>query len=301
MEDLPSVPTFSVTTRKKSDLGRYLRKRTGNRRASSLNESGSALHPEVMSSMRRIILFKQAAMLRILLALLCLFAASSGNAQESFDPETWLRRAEQRLSRVESYVAVFHKQERINGNLTKEETVLFKFKKPFKAYMKWIKEPYYGRESLYVEGCNNNLIKVHECGFLGLELNLDPRGSLVMKGSRHPITDSGIENVVNLIGRELRKGIRKGEISIGKQGVETIYGRNTRQIEIVFPESQARGYYCYRAVINIDAESELPIRVQIFDWDDRLVESYGYEAVALNAGLNDADFDPRNPAYGFRK
>lgn len=240
-------------------------------------------------------------MLRILLALLCLFAASSGNAQESFDPETWLRRAEQRLSRVESYVAVFHKQERINGNLTKEETVLFKFKKPFKAYMKWIKEPYYGRESLYVEGCNNNLIKVHECGFLGLELDLDPRGSLVMKGSRHPITDSGIENVVNLIGRELRKGIRKGEISIGKQGVETIYGRNTRQIEIVFPESQARGYYCYRAVINIDAESELPIRVQIFDWDDRLVESYGYEAVALNAGLNDADFDPRNPAYGFRK
>ena len=240
-------------------------------------------------------------MLRILLALLCLFAASSANAQESFDPEAWLRRAEQKISRVESYVAVFHKQERIRGKLTQAETMLFKFKKPYKVYMKWIKEPYNGRESLYVEGCNKNLIKVHECALLGLDLNLDPRGSLVMKGSRHPITDSGIENVVNLIGRELRKGIKKGEISIRKQVEETIYGRDTRKIEVVFPESSARGYYCYRAVINIDVESELPIRVQIFDWDDRLVENYGYEAVALNAGLTDADFDPRNPAYGFRK
>jgi len=254
-----------------------------------------------MTGVSKIVLFKQAAIWRVLLVLLCLFTASSGNAQESFDPEAWLRRAEQRLSKVESYVAVFHKQERIRGNLTKEETVLFKFKKPFKAYMKWIREPYRGRESLYVEGCNNNLIKVHECGFLGLELDLDPRGSLVMKGSRHPITDSGIENVVNLIGRELKKGIRKGEISIRMNGEETIYGRDTRQMEIVFSGSSARGYYCYRAVINIDAENELPIRVQIFDWDNRLVEKYGYEAVALNAGLTDADFDPRNPAYGFRK
>lgn len=246
-------------------------------------------------------MFKQTAIWAILLVLLNLFPALSGNAQESFDPEAWLRRAEQRLAKAESYVAVFHKQERIRGNLTQMETTLFKFKKPYKVYMKWIKEPYRGRESLYVEGCNNNLIKVHECGFLGLELDLDPRGPLVMKGSRHPITDSGIENVVNLIGRELRRGIRKGEISIRKQGEETIYGRDTRQIEIVFPGVPARGYYCYRAVINIDTENELPIRIQIFDWEDRLVENYGYEAVALNAGLTDADFDPRNPAYGFRK
>jgi len=252
-----------------------------------------------LNGVSKLILLKQTA--KILIVMLCLFQASSGSAQESFDPEAWLWRAEQRLSKVESYVAVFHKQERIRGNLTQKETVLFKFKKPFKVYMKWIKEPYYGRESLYVEGCNNNYIKVHECGFLGLDLDLDPRSSLVMRGSRHPITDSGIENVVNLIGRELRKGIRKGEISIRKQGEETIYGRYTRQIEIVFPESSAKGYYCYRAVINIDAENELPIRVQIFDWDNRLVENYGYEAVAMNAGLTDADFDPRNPAYGFRK
>lgn len=254
-----------------------------------------------MINLSKTILFKLPSSLTILLMLLCLFQPSTGNAHESFEPEAWLRLAEQRLAQVENYEAVFHKQERIRGNLTQMETMLYKFKRPYKVYMKWIKEPYNGRESLYVEGCNNNLIKVHECGLLGLRLDLDPRGSLVMKGSRHPITDSGIENVVSLIGRELRKGIRKGELSIRRQGEETVYGRATRLVEIVFPETPSKGYYCYRAIINIDAENELPVRIQIFDWDNLLVENYGYEAVALNAGLTDADFDPHNPAYGFKK
>jgi hypothetical protein len=29
------------------------------------------------------------------------------------------------------------------------------------------------------------------------------------------------------------------------------------------------------------------------------MESYGFEELKLNAGLNDFDFDPRNPAYNF--
>lgn len=268
---------------------------------SDINPSEKELHYKVISAISKIISSRQPAVWTILLLLICLSQTSSGNARESFDPGAWISQAEQRLSRVESYVAVFHKQERIRGNLTKEETMLFKFQKPYKVYLKWIKEPYYGRESLYIEGHNNNLIKVHDCGLLGLELNLDPKGSLVMKGSRHPITDSGIENLVRLIGRDLRKGLSNGDVSIGQQGHETIYGRATRQIELVFPRTQAKGYYCYRAVVNIDTDNELPIRVQIFDWDDRLVENYGYEAVALNAGLTDTDFDPRNPAYGFNK
>jgi hypothetical protein len=36
-----------------------------------------------------------------------------------------------------------------------------------------------------------------------------------------------------------------------------------------------------------------------FDWEDRLIEGYGYEDLTLDAGLTDADFDPRNPKYEF--
>jgi outer membrane lipoprotein-sorting protein len=43
----------------------------------------------------------------------------------------------------------------------------------------------------------------------------------------------------------------------------------------------------------------LPIYVEIFDWQNELVERYGYRDLRLNPGLTDADFDPKNPAYGF--
>jgi len=46
-------------------------------------------------------------------------------------------------------------------------------------------------------------------------------------------------------------------------------------------------------------ETKLPVRVNIYDWDDTLLESYGYETVKLNAGLTEADFDPNNSEYRF--
>ena len=51
--------------------------------------------------------------------------------------------------------------------------------------------------------------------------------------------------------------------------------------------------------MNLDCELKVPIKIQIFDWDDRLVESYGYENLKLDAGLTDSDFDPNNSDYKF--
>lgn len=241
-------------------------------------------------------------MIKGIILFLFLLSTSSATA-EAYDKtgvDSWLRQAEATLARTESYTAIFYKQERIQGKLTDEETIFFKFKKPFKVYMKWAKEPYKGRESLYIDGFNDNLIRVRECGLAGMiTLNLDPKGPLIMKGSRHPVTESGIENVVKLIRGNLERGLKAREIDLRDHGEETIYGRTTRKVEIVFPKNRARGYYCYRALINLDAETKLPVRVQIYDFDDTLLESYGYEAIKLNAGLTEADFDPANSEYRF--
>jgi outer membrane lipoprotein-sorting protein len=49
----------------------------------------------------------------------------------------------------------------------------------------------------------------------------------------------------------------------------------------------------------VDREYQLPVYAEIFDWYGQLIERYGYLDVRLNPGLTDADFDPKNPAYGF--
>lgn len=225
---------------------------------------------------------------------------SSAAAHDGRDLSRWLSHAESLLSGAESYTAIFHKQERIRDKLTEKETIFLKFRKPFSLYMKWVEAPNKGRESLYVEGGNNNLIKVRECGFAGLmTLNLDPRGAVIMKGSRHPVTDAGLENLVRLIRTNVEQGTRAGEIELVEHGVERLYGRPTEKIEIVFPRGGPGRYYCRRALINLDMENNIPVRTRIFDWKDLLVEDYGYEAIKLDAALNDADFDPENPSYRF--
>ncbi len=232
--------------------------------------------------------------------LILVFSSSASGSHDKTDIENWLGSAAAALASTDSYTAIFHKQERISEKLTNEETIFLKFKKPFNVYMKWVKEPHKGRESLYVEGFNGNLVKIRECGLAGLvTVDIDPKSTLIMKGSRHPITDTGIEHLVKLMIENLEKGLKAQEIDIRDHGEERLYGRATRRIEITFHKNKSRNYYCHRALINLDLETKLPVRVNIYDWDDTLLESYVYESVKLDAGLTEADFDPRNSEYRF--
>ena len=80
---------------------------------------------------------------------------------------------------------------------------------------------------------------------------------------------------------------------------ETVYGRMTQRVEIILPKNKTRGYYCYRARFSLDLEKKVPIKVEIYDWDNNLVENYGYEDLKLNVSLTDTDFSPKNPEYKF--
>lgn len=224
------------------------------------------------------------------------------HAQDQVDPESWIKQAETVLASTESYTAIFHKLEWVKGRYNEPETVYLKFKKPFKVYMKWISEPGKGREILYVDGWNDNRIRVRECGVRGLiTLNLNPHGQLAMGGSRHPITDAGLGHLLKLFGENLRKGLRCGELECKRGQEVSLYGRRIQPVEFIFPRNSQNGYYCHRSIISLDIEKRVPIRVQIFDWEDRLIEDYGYEDLMLNAPLTDADFDPRNPTYRFER
>lgn len=221
-------------------------------------------------------------------------------AHEKDVPGNWIRDMEAAYLEINDYTALFHKQEQINGKLREEETIFVKFKKPFKIYMKWIKNPYKGREALYVVGWNENRMMIYESTVMGgVTVNLDPKGFIAMRGNRHPITDSGIGNLVKLIGDNFTKSIKTGELEFKERGEETVYDRRTKKVELIFPRDKARGYYCYRAITNTDVEKNLPLKVQIYDWNNNLIENYGYENLKLNVGLTDTDFDPKNSDYKF--
>ncbi len=223
-----------------------------------------------------------------------------GASNERPDPLAWLGDSRSVLAAVDGYSAIFHKQERIDGDLNPEETILLKFRKPFQVYMKWIRKPHQGRETLYVEGRDGDRIVAHEGGILGVvTVKLDPRGARARKGNRHLITDTGLENLVRLLDANLRRALDAGRLSRRDLGDDEVYGVKTRKMEFVLSDASGTDDYCHRALVWFDPVRKVPLKFQAFDRDGRMLESYSFESLDLHARLTDADFDPANPSYRF--
>jgi uncharacterized protein DUF1571 len=226
--------------------------------------------------------------------------AVTGSVNADSEPENWINEAEAAYEDVTSYTAVFHKQQRVAGELLPEETILLKFKKPSSLYMKWIKEPYAGSELIYVEGWNQNRVRAHRGGLLGfITRNLDPRDPKLMKDNLRPVTDIGIGFLIKTVAANMREAIRAKEVVFAEHGEETVYGRKTQVFEVVFLGTQVTRYAGRRMIVNRDIENKMLIRLRVYNHADQLVENYGYERLDLGARLAAVDFDPKNPDYDF--
>ena len=186
------------------------------------------------------------------------------------------------------------------GSLARTSGLLLKFKKPLKVYLRWLKGKHEGRQALYPAGVDGNELWVRLPLLVGaVTVSLDPQSPRARKGSRHAITDVGIGKLLDFITENASRGMQRGEVTIEDRGQHTTFDRPSQRYILHFPADPAKGYYCMTAIIDVDREYQLPVYAEIFDWHGQLIERYGYLDVRLNPGLTDADFDPKNPAYGF--
>jgi hypothetical protein len=188
----------------------------------------------------------------------------------------------------------------MNGELSPPQWIALKFKKPFEVYLRWLGGPNEGRQVLYRAGADGNELLVRLPLLVGaVTKTLDSNSARVRKGSRHLITDIGIGRLLEFIGEHACRGLQRRELSPENGEQRTTFDRHTRRYMLHFPKDVAKGYYCQTAVLEVDGELRLPIYVEIFDWQNALIERCGYCDLRLNPGLIDADFNPKNPEYGF--
>ena len=204
-------------------------------------------------------------------------------------------------AKVSDYTALFARQEVIEGRLRPAEEALLKYRRPRSIYLRWVAGPGTGREILFVEGRDGGRILLHHPGLLSglVTAVLAPDSPRVLRESRHPITDVGIGRLIELIAANARRALGRNELAVADAGVVEARGRREHRLELTLPRDPAKGYYCYRAIVAIDLEWNLPVAARIFDWSDRMVEDYRYREVQLNPGLSPLDFDPANPEYRF--
>lgn len=226
---------------------------------------------------------------------------------------------------VRDYTCVMVKRERIGETLHDYEYMFAKIRSekvengqvvvPFSAYLYFLKpESIKGREVIYVRGENKGQMIAHERrdSFKGKfgSLWLRPDGAMAMQGNRYPITEIGLETLVQ---RLIEKGTldkqngRPEECEVTFRKGAKINGRVCTMLEVKHP--QPRPYFdFYVAQIFIDDELNVPLRYAAYTWPtqpggalgpDVLIEEYTYTQLKLNVGLTDKDFDPTNPEYKF--
>jgi outer membrane lipoprotein-sorting protein len=211
-----------------------------------------------------------------------------------------LEQMESSYAKVNDYQAIFRKQERVEGKLLPEETILLKFRKPLRIYMNWIGEPLKGQEALYVEGKIDNKLIAHRGGILrAFTLSLDPNGATAMEGNLHPITDTGFGFIIKQLRCSINSALRHGEFQIVRMEEEPFEGRPAIAVEAFFTVREAGKCSSGRMLIRIDREFMLPLGNVFHDEKGILFEKYSYTDVKLNVGFTDEDFSRSNEKYRF--
>lgn len=221
---------------------------------------------------------------------------------------------------VNDYTATMVARERIGNKLKETETMFLKIRSrkpaegeeavPFSVYLKFLEpKEKAGREVIYVEGKNDNLLIGHETGFLNItRYRLKPRGWVAMTGERYPITDIGMEGLAEqLIERgegERKLDPKETHVQVTVDKKYEYIGRPCTRIELKYPEKSPQVEF-HLAEICIDDELLMPIFYAAYSWpatpggEPVLEEEYTYKEVKVNVGLTDADFDPDNKEYKF--
>jgi hypothetical protein len=217
---------------------------------------------------------------------------------------------------VRDYTAILTKRCRVDGVLGEYQFAQVKIRNPRKqsdgvttpmsVYLKFLKpDSINGREVIWVEGRNNGNLVVHEGGLKNLlRLNLDPNGSIAMRGNRYPISEVGMEKLLLQL---IEKGSRDrahGECQVDLVRKAKLNSRSCTVVQIVHPIMRPH-FDFHRVQVFFDDELNLPVRYASWSWptesnsEPALEEEYNYTSIQLNVGLTERDFDPENPEYNF--
>lgn len=228
--------------------------------------------------------------------LVLLFASlpwqTAGAAAPAIDD--MLKRATVAYAGVSDYTCRMARRERLGGDTIKDHsTVFFKYMKPGRYYMKW---PSDWIELIYAEGRNDNKMVIHGGKlFRFAHIAVDP--ALALKYNRHTIKEAGLGYVLDLVLANARLAQGDKEASIAYEKEDRVGNRPTWRFKGVFPSG--RGYYGHVVYLDFDQQLGLPVRIEVYGWQDEFLEAYSYTDLKLNPGLREADFDIHNTEYHF--
>lgn len=204
---------------------------------------------------------------------------------------TRLETARRAYDAVQDYTAVFYKEERgTDGKPAPREKILLKFEKPFKIFLGWLDSPKKGLQVHYERGKHGNKLVIHKPGLLfGLAplLFLEQTSPWVREGgsASFDIEDAGIGTFLEDFAKAVERARQEGKLRATETAAglfETIFENTTEEDE---------DYFAYRIVVGFDKKTSLPVKMDLYDWQDARIGSYAYEEIDVNVGARDPRFE----------
>jgi hypothetical protein len=177
-----------------------------------------------------------------------------------------------RLDALTSYQVQINRQERVGNALLDPEDVLLSIRRNPKAVrLEWVDGPQKGREVIYGGAENGGMMHINMPGAVVPRISMSPESPLVLKSSRHPITEAGLDNVVADLEKTLAltgKGdTSRGRLSYGGLENPGPLERPCHKLVRITPSGETWHVY-------LDPETKLPAMVQATDLQGELLERY---------------------------
>lgn len=241
-------------------------------------------------------------------------------AQHPLQPVLELARAgyERIIGEVQDYTCELVKRERVDGQLLPQEIIFAKVRhergdrdpaaeSPVSLYLRFQAPTHLAnREILFVKTGQDDKLLVRNGGkrLAFLTLELPPTCALAMQGNRYPVTEFGIQRLVERMIELGEQELPYGECEVDIESNVLVEDMTCTKIEVCHPVR--RDHFMYHlARVYIDDSTQLPVRFEAYDWPNPgsgepvLKEEYTYRNLKLNVGLSDTDFDRTNPDYSF--
>lgn len=210
------------------------------------------------------------------------------------DPLGYLKTVRERAAALEQYTVLLTRSERrgVLKRLEGPERIQCWFRRePFSVRLKWLDEQVKYGECVFVRGQHRDQVRfVPRNGFLGLPpavVAVDVRVPVIWGEARNPLTDFGLENMLERTWRSIEEA--DGEVRITYHGVSTMDPPDTVAHHFTL-EYPAEKFPQNIQELLIDPHSDLPLATKILYGDGRLDASYRYEQLDTTVQLSDADF-----------
>jgi hypothetical protein len=209
------------------------------------------------------------------------------------------------VQKLHDYQATLVKHELVNGAMLSGKMELKFRENPKSVYLKFL-EPSAGREVIYWPDRNDGQLLVHEVGLASLvgTVTIDPQGKLALENSRYPVSAIGMRRMVELLLDQWLKETKVPDITVNFYPNAKIGTLACKVIEVAHATQHSETPF-QMTRLYLDTTTKLPVRIQNYAFPTRrggkpeLVEDYFYLNLRVNTGLQDIDFDTKNPLYRF--